>query len=87
MRPGFSLAAIKKRRRMPYRTRFNLNGLDRRSSVDLMAEFDAIKADLDEIRNKYNLLQQALNTGTAVGAAGYPNGTMQLALKGVFQPT
>lgn len=45
----------------------------------LIAEFQALRAELDDIRAKYGALQAALNAGTAIGGAGYPNATMQLA--------
>lgn len=64
----------------------NANGIDRRASFDLILEFNALRAELDDFRAKYGALQTALNAGTAVGAAGYPNGTMALAAK-QFTPT
>ena len=44
-----------------------------------IAEFQALRAELDDMRAKYAALQAALNAGTAPGAGGYPNATMQLA--------
>lgn len=65
---------------MPFQIAANrfaaLNPPDRQA---LIAEFAALRAELDDIRAKYAALQGALNAGTAIGAAGYPNATMQLA--------
>ena len=65
---------------MPYVVNLNrttsLNPQDRQALIN---EFNALRAELDDIRTKYAALQAALNAGAAVGAAGYPNATMQLA--------
>jgi len=71
---------------MPYQTRMNSNGIDRRSSYDLVYEFNQLRAELDDLRTKYGALQTALNAGTAPGAAGYPNGSMALGNR-LFTPT
>jgi len=40
--------------------------------------FIALAADLNDVRAKFNLVQQELNAGGAVGSTNYPNGTMQI---------
>lgn len=71
---------------MPFLTRINTGGLSRADQVSLLAEFNALRAELDDLRAKYTALQTALNAGTVVGAAGYPNATMALGAK-QFTPT
>ncbi len=69
---------------MPYATRLNANGIDRRASVDLINEFNLLRAELDDIRAKYSALQGQLTAGAAIGAANYPAGTMQINPKPQF---
>lgn len=71
---------------MPFQQRINLSQLDRNTQMALLKEFDALRAELDDMRTKYAALQTALNAGTVVGAAGYPNATMALGAK-QFTPT
>lgn len=65
---------------MPWQINVNrftsLNNTDR---MALIAELALLRAELDDIRAKYSVLQGALNAGLVVGAANYPNATMQLA--------
>ena len=66
---------------MPFQTRLNLSTLDRAAQFALINELTALRAELDDMRAKYAALQTALNAGTAVGAAGYPNASMALVAK------
>ena len=72
---------------MPYIQRLNAaESLSKSDTQQLLIEFNALRAELNDIRTKYSALQAALNAGTAVGAAGYPNATMALAAA-QFTPT
>lgn len=72
---------------MPYQQVINTaQSLDTSDSVALIRELNLLRAELNDIRTKYSALQAALNAGTAVGAAGYPNATMALAAA-QFTPT
>jgi hypothetical protein len=65
---------------MPYLQRLNTaQGLTAQDAIQLTAELDTLRAELNDIRTKYAALQAALNAGTAPGAGGYPNATMALA--------
>ena len=65
---------------MPFQITVNkFNNFNPPDKQALIAEFALLRAELDDMRTKYAALQAALNAGTAVGAAGYPNATMQLA--------
>ena len=72
---------------MPYQQVINTaQSLDTSDSVALIRELNLLRAELNDIRTKNSALQAALNAGTAVGAAGYPNATMALAAA-QFTPT
>lgn len=65
---------------MPYLQRINtMQSLGVTDAQQLILEMNALRAELNDIRTKYSALQAALNAGTAPGAGGYPNATMQLA--------
>lgn len=60
---------------MPYRTRFNnLHTMGRSDAGQVVAELDALRAELDDLRTKYTALRALLAAGTALGA-GYNTGT------------
>lgn len=60
---------------MPYRTRLNnLHSLARSDAVQLAAELEALRTELDDIRAKYTALRALLAAATAPGAA-YNTGT------------
>lgn len=72
---------------MPYRQVVNMSeSLSKSDTQALIRELDSLRSELNDIRTKYSALQAALNAGTAVGAAGYPNATMALAAA-QFTPT
>lgn len=71
---------------MPFTQRINTSGFTRNDQQALLLELNALRAELDDMRAKYSALQTALNAGTVVGAAGYPNATMALGSK-QFTPT
>lgn len=66
---------------MPFAQRLNAASIDRAGSIALITELNLLRAELDDMRAKYTALQTALNAGTAVGAAGYPNASMALGAK------
>jgi hypothetical protein len=60
---------------MPYLQRLNTaQGLTAQDAIQLTAEMDALRAELDDIRTKYTALRALLAAGTAPGA-GYNTGT------------
>lgn len=64
---------------MPWQITINRMAIPASDKLFLINEFVALRGELDDLRAKYGVLQAALNAGTAVGAAGYPNATTQLA--------
>lgn len=65
---------------MAYRFAFvDSDVLPPQAAIQIVAEMDALRAELDDIRAKYSALQAALNAGSPPGSANYPNSTMALA--------
>jgi hypothetical protein len=70
---------------MPYRQRLNTSqSLSTQDAIQLNAEMDALRAELDDIRTKYTALRALLAAATAPGAA-YNTGTGLAAA--TFTPT
>lgn len=60
---------------MAYKQRINaMKGLSNQDKVALTAEFDALYADIADMRTKYTALRALLAAATALGA-GYNTGT------------
>ena len=54
---------------MAYRTRLNsMNSISTHDATQLNAEFDALRAELNDMRVKYAATLALLTAGTAVGA-------------------
>lgn len=70
---------------MPYRIRLNqAQGLTTQDAIQLSAELDALRAELDDMRTKYTALRALLIAATTLGA-GYGTGTGLAASQ--FTPT
>lgn len=66
---------------MPFTNVLNSTSIPADLRQALNREFQSLHDDIVELRTRFANVQAALNAGTAVGAAGYPNASMSLGAK------